>query len=44
MICDPRLKSKSYGKVFLKSLPDMKRSAEIADVDAFFFERMQRDI
>ncbi len=41
MICDPRLKSKSYGKVFLKSLPDMKRSSELAEVDAFFFERMQ---
>lgn len=41
MICDPRLKSKSYGKVFLKSLPDMKRSSELADVDAFFFEKMQ---
>jgi ATP-dependent DNA helicase DinG len=41
MICDPRLKSKSYGKIFLKSLPDMKRSSELADVDAFFFERMQ---
>ena len=26
-----------------KSLPDMKRSSELADVDAFFFERMQGD-
>lgn len=43
MICDPRLKSKSYGNVFLKSLPDMKRSSELVDVDAFFFERMQGD-
>ena len=43
MICYPRLKSKSYGRVFLNSLPDMKRSTELADVDAFFFERMQDD-
>jgi len=43
MICDPRLKSKSYGRIFLNSLPDMKRSTELADVDAFFFERMQGD-
>lgn len=43
MICDPRLMSKSYGKVFLKSLPDMKRSSELKDVDTFFFERMQCD-
>ena len=40
MICDPRLKTKSYGRIFLKSLPDMKRSTELADVDAFFFEKM----
>jgi ATP-dependent DNA helicase DinG len=43
MICDPRLKTKSYGRVFLKSLPDMKRTTEFADVDTFFFERMQGD-
>ena len=42
MICDPRLMSKSYGKIFLKSLPNMKRSTELADVDSFFFERMHR--
>ena len=43
MICDPRLKTKSYGRVFLKSLPDMRRTTEFADVDAFFFEKMQGD-
>jgi len=43
MICDPRLMSKSYGKIFLKSLPNMKRSTELADVDSFFFERMHGD-
>ena len=43
MICDPRLMSKSYGKIFLKSLPNMKRSTELADVDSFFFERLHGD-
>jgi len=44
MICDPRLISKSYGKVFLNSLPNMRRSTELADVDEFFFEKMQGDV
>ena len=43
MICDPRLISKPYGRVFLNSLPDMKRSGVLADVDSFFFERMDLD-
>ena len=43
MICDPRLISKPYGRVFLNSLPDMKRSEVLADVDSFFFERMDLD-
>ena len=40
MICDPRIKSKSYGKIFLKSLPSMKISTELSDVDTFYFDRM----
>ena len=44
MICDPRLISKAYGKVFLNSLPNMRRSTELADVDEFFFEKMQGDV
>ncbi len=36
MLCDPRLTSKAYGRVFLNSLPDMPRSNDIADVQAFF--------
>ncbi len=36
MLCDPRLTGKSYGKVFLKSFPPMRRSRELADVQAFF--------
>ena len=44
MICDPRIISKPYGKIFLNSLPNMRRSTELADVDEFFFERMQGDV
>ena len=36
VICDPRLVGKRYGKVFLNSLPDMKRTRNLDDVVAFF--------
>ena len=36
MLCDPRLLSKPYGKVFLNSLPEMTRSRAIGDVQRFF--------
>ena len=36
MICDPRLVTKSYGKTFLRSLPDMKNTASLGDVENFF--------
>jgi ATP-dependent DNA helicase DinG len=36
MVCDPRLVGKPYGKRIWLSLPPMKRSREIADVEAFF--------
>jgi ATP-dependent DNA helicase DinG len=36
MLCDPRLTSKSYGKIFLASCPPMRRTREIADVADFF--------
>jgi ATP-dependent DNA helicase DinG len=36
MICDPRLKSRSYGRIFLKSLPDMPVTQSLGDVQAFF--------
>lgn len=35
VICDPRLTAKSYGKVFLKSLPPMKRVVDPSIVKAF---------
>ncbi|HEX8874861.1 MAG TPA: ATP-dependent DNA helicase [Nitrosospira sp.] len=36
MICDPRLITKSYGKRIWQSLPPMKRTRELAEVEAFF--------
>lgn len=36
MICDPRLLKKSYGQTFLDSIPPMRRTRDIADVQAFF--------
>ncbi len=36
VICDPRLRGKAYGKVFLKSLPSMPQTETIEDVERFF--------
>jgi ATP-dependent DNA helicase DinG len=36
MICDPRLVEKPYGKRIWRSLPPMKRTRELAEVEAFF--------
>jgi ATP-dependent DNA helicase DinG len=36
VICDPRLVTKSYGRIFLNSLPDMKRTRDFDEVVAFF--------
>jgi len=36
MICDPRLASRSYGRVFLRNLPEMPRTRELADITRFF--------
>jgi ATP-dependent DNA helicase DinG len=38
MICDPRLYSKPYGRVFRKSLPPMPITREFGQVEAFFTE------
>jgi ATP-dependent DNA helicase DinG len=35
MICDPRVTGSSYGKVFLSSLPEMPRTAELQEVVEF---------
>lgn len=36
MICDPRLIDKPYGKAIWRSLPAMRRTRDIAEVEAFF--------
>ena len=36
VLCDPRLLTKSYGKYFMKSLPNFPVTRELADVQAFF--------
>ena len=39
MICDPRLISKPYGKRIWRSLPPMRRTRELEDVQRFFQEQ-----
>ena len=36
MLCDPRLTTRGYGKLFLQSLPPLPLTRELADVQAFF--------
>ena len=36
VLCDPRITTKSYGRVFLDSLPPMPRTRDIVDIQAFF--------
>lgn len=39
LLCDPRLLKKSYGHMFLNSVPAMRRTRDIKDVEAFFAEQ-----
>ena len=36
VLCDPRLFGKSYGRIFLDSLPPLPRTRALTDVQAFF--------
>lgn len=36
VLCDPRLLEKSYGRLFLDSLPPFPKTRNVADVEAFF--------
>ena len=38
VLCDPRLTQKTYGRVFLDSLPPLPKTRDIAEVRAFFAE------
>ena len=35
VICDPRLRTKGYGKTFLRSLPNMPRTNDLSSVEEF---------
>lgn len=43
VLCDQRLISKSYGRIFLQSLPPLPRTRELSDVQAFFAENNVAD-
>ncbi|MCI0506574.1 MAG: ATP-dependent DNA helicase [Gammaproteobacteria bacterium] len=36
MLCDPRLRTKAYGKIFLKNLPRMTVTGDLSEVENFF--------
>jgi ATP-dependent DNA helicase DinG len=36
VLCDPRLSTRGYGRIFLASLPPLPLTRELADVEAFF--------
>ena len=40
MICDPRLTGKPYGKAIWRSLPPMRRTRDVAEVEAFFLRAL----
>jgi len=40
MLCDPRLVTKGYGRIFIQSLPPMRRTRDLADVERFLRERL----
>ncbi len=41
MVCDPRLLKRSYGQIFLDSVPSMQRTRNIEDVRSFFAAEIQ---
>jgi ATP-dependent DNA helicase DinG len=41
VLCDPRLTQKSYGRVFLDSLPPLPITRTLADIQAFFAQQAQ---
>ena len=36
MLCDPRLLTRSYGRIFLDNIPAMRRTRSLGEVEAFF--------
>jgi ATP-dependent DNA helicase DinG len=44
VLCDPRLTTKGYGKLFLNSLPPMPRTRELSQVQAFFDDEVTSSV
>lgn len=44
MIGDPRIRHKSYGKIFLNSLPPMPVTSQLGDVEQFYASRIQQAV
>jgi len=44
MVCDPRLLKRSYGQLFLDSVPPMRRTRELKDVQAFFQDELVSEV
>ena len=44
VLCDPRLSGKSYGRVFLESLPPFPSTRDVGDVDDFFAEACSANV
>ncbi len=42
MICDPRLFSKPYGQIFINSLPPMRRTRKLENIQRFFAAESRR--
>ena len=40
MLCDQRLRTRGYGKIFLDSLPPMPRTERLEDVEQFLFAKL----
>jgi ATP-dependent DNA helicase DinG len=40
MICDPRLLTRGYGRAFIQSLPPMRRTRELEEVQSFLRRRL----
>jgi ATP-dependent DNA helicase DinG len=43
MVCDPRLLKRSYGQIFLDSLPPMRRTRAIEEVREFFQDELNSE-
>ena len=40
MLCDQRLRTRAYGRIFLDSLPPMPRTERLDEVEQFLFAKL----